>query len=183
VRDGQALIASIYNALAQSPQWQRSLFVVTYDEHGGFYDHVPPPLTEDDDPEFRQLGFRVPSLVVGPQVRADIVDTQLDHVSVISTLTRKFGLAPLTRRVEATNDLSSCIDPEAVSRPRAPVELPKIATRRDIGRPLERQKLGGQYELAWLVERQLRADWRWHADRARRSLHANGNRLGALNLF
>ena len=44
---GQALIASIYEALAQSPQWKSSLLVITYDEHGGFFDHVPPPTAVD----------------------------------------------------------------------------------------------------------------------------------------
>ena len=80
-------IASIYNALAQSPQWPRSLFVVTYDEHGGFYDHVPPPLTEDDDADFRQLGFRVPSLVIGPRVRAaGKIEPDVVHVGVAAVV-------------------------------------------------------------------------------------------------
>ena len=42
------------------------MLVITYDEHGGFFDHVPPPTTDDERPDFRQLGFRVPALVIGP---------------------------------------------------------------------------------------------------------------------
>ncbi|MCA9707676.1 MAG: alkaline phosphatase family protein, partial [Myxococcales bacterium] len=72
---GQAFIASIYQALANSRYWERSLLIITYDEHGGFFDHVAPPTTVDDNgPEFTQLGFRVPTLVIGPHVRAGAVD-------------------------------------------------------------------------------------------------------------
>ena len=53
----EAFVASVYRALAESPQWSRSLLVIMFDEHGGFFDHVAPPQTEDPDPEFRQLGL------------------------------------------------------------------------------------------------------------------------------
>ncbi len=68
---GQQFIASIYRALATSPQWDRCLLVVTYDEHGGFFDHVAPPKATDERAAegFDQLGFRVPTLVVGPYVK------------------------------------------------------------------------------------------------------------------
>lgn len=71
---GQEVIAAVYNALAQSPHWDRCLLVVTYDEHGGFFDHVAPPTTEDDhaDLGFDQMGFRVPTLLVGPYVRPGV---------------------------------------------------------------------------------------------------------------
>ncbi len=53
----------------RASHWPRSLLVVVFDEHGGFYDHVPPPTVPDPDPDFRQIGFRVPALVIGPSVR------------------------------------------------------------------------------------------------------------------
>jgi phospholipase C len=124
---GQALIASVYAALAASPQWPRCLFVLTYDEHGGFYDHVAPPTTVDDEPGFEQLGFRVPSIVAGPYVRPGcVVRTTFEHTSVISTLTRRFGLSPLNPRVAATADLSSCLSPTLVMG-RTPRPAPRIA--------------------------------------------------------
>lgn len=126
IRLGQALIASVYAALAASPQWNRCLFAITYDEHGGFFDHVAPPVTVDERDEFRQLGFRVPSVVTGPHVRRATVSTQLEHVSVISTLTVKHGLDPINDRVAATNDLSACIDPALLGDPQPPVELPPL---------------------------------------------------------
>jgi phospholipase C len=125
VRLGQAFIASIYSALAQSPQWNRCLFVVTYDEHGGFYDHVAPPVVTDQRADFRQLGMRVPTVVAGGAVRrGQTVSTTFDHVTVMSTLTRRFGLRTVNNRVGATADLSACIDPALVARPRPGPVLP-----------------------------------------------------------
>jgi len=132
---------SIYNALAQSPQWDRCLFVVTYDEHGGFFDHVAPPvIAHEPNPGFEQLGFRVPTIVAGPRVQRGVtISTQFDHVSIISTLTRRFGLEPLNERVVATADLSLCLDPTSKrARPAEqldPVEisLGALAARPDVG--------------------------------------------------
>ena len=125
---GQLFLSTIYAALAQSPQWDRCLLVITYDEHGGFYDHVNPPTTEDAREEFRQLGFRVPAMVIGPQVRRGCVNSsQLEHVSVLSTLTAKHGLVPLNDRVAATRDLSCCIDPAYIDDPQPPAPIPRLA--------------------------------------------------------
>src|SRR6185503_17067203 len=102
VQLGQALIATVFNALAKSPQWSKCLFVLTYDEHGGFFDHVAPPTTVDDDSDFEQMGFRVPTIVAGPFVkRGCAVSTVLEHTSIIKTLTTRFDLPLLTQRVAA----------------------------------------------------------------------------------
>lgn len=126
---GQALIATVYQALAQSQYWDKCLFIITYDEHGGFYDHVPPPTTPDaEGPDFQQQGFRVPSLVIGPHVRKGcVVHTVFDHASFPATVTRKFGLAELNERTAGVNDLGSCIDPETIDNPQPPAPLPKIS--------------------------------------------------------
>lgn len=127
---GQILIAAVHEALAQGPQWSRVLLVVTYDEHGGFYDHVAPPETVDADVDFTRLGVRVPSIVIGPSVRRGCINSnQFEHVSVISTLTTRFGLPPMNGRVTATADLSSCINPAFLDDPQPPVVLPKIRAR------------------------------------------------------
>ena len=131
IRLGQALIASIYAALAQSTQWSRCLFVVTYDEHGGFFDHVPPPTVTDDDPDFRQLGFRVPSLVIGPHVKKGCaLSTTLEHVSVIKTVAERFGLPMLNERMAEANGLSSAISPAFLRHPQAPIALPTVEVSR-----------------------------------------------------
>jgi phospholipase C len=111
---GQLLIASIYAALAQSPQWKECLFVITYDEHGGFFDHVSPPTTVDARSEFQQLGFRVPSLVIGPYVKPQVSSTVFDHTSIIASVLRQHELDPLNGRDEAANDLWSLLDEQAL---------------------------------------------------------------------
>jgi phospholipase C len=153
VRDGQAFIASIYDALAASPQWDRCLLVVIYDEHGGFYDHVPPPQTfEPNHPGFEQLGFRVPAMVVGPQVRSGCVNgTVFDHVSVAATVAKRWGLPPLNERVAATADLSSCIDPALIDQPRPPISLPRVLVAAQPKIYVPGANYGGQLELAALV--------------------------------
>jgi phospholipase C len=119
----ESLIADIYEALRARPEiFERSLFVITYDEHGGFYDHVPPPtgIPSPGDPpsrlgrlmaglihrkatsfDFTMLGPRVPAVVVSPYIAAGTVDhTVRDHASVPATLRAVFApdAGPLTRR-------------------------------------------------------------------------------------
>jgi phospholipase C len=128
---GQQFLASVYTALAKSPQWKNTLLVVTYDEHGGFFDHVSPPTVPDDRAAmgFDQLGFRVPSLIVGPYVKQGFVSSvQRDHTSVLKHLETMFGLAPLTMRSSAANDLSDVIDTDrlAAGTPADPITLAPV---------------------------------------------------------
>jgi phospholipase C len=130
----EAFLGSIHRAMAASPQWSRSLLVVVFDEHGGFYDHVPPPLVPDPDPDFRQLGFRVPALVIGPSVRKGaVVSTPYDHVSILATLATRFGIASLGPRMDAAADLSACIDPaRAAALSQAAVLPPAVDVRASV---------------------------------------------------
>ena len=109
---GQAFVSAIYKILQNSPDWKDTLLVITYDEHGSFYDHVKPGVVgQDTDPEFRQRGFRVPAIVVGPGVKKGYVSkTQYDHCSILSTFTNRFGLAPTNDRVRLARDIADCID-------------------------------------------------------------------------
>jgi phospholipase C len=128
---GQEFIASIYNALAASPQWNNCLFVVTYDEHGGFYDHVAPPTAPDDraDQGFDRLGFRVPTLVAGPYVKQGHVSSVVrDHTSALRHIETMLGTEPLTARSSAAEDLSELLDLDrlAAGDPAPPIELPSF---------------------------------------------------------
>jgi phospholipase C len=114
---GQDLILTIYHALSSAKTWAKTLLVITYDEHGGFYDHVPPPAAVDDDHEFQRLGVRVPTLLVSPLVARGSSCTELlgsdfhfDHTSLIKTILMRFcnneGQIPaLTARVAAAEHL------------------------------------------------------------------------------
>jgi phospholipase C len=127
---GQIFLQSIYEALRTSPQWERSLLVVTYDEHGGFHDHVAPPKVDDDYAAegFDQLGFRVPAWVVGPFVKNEVSTLQLDHTSVYATIAALHGLAPIGARDRGANTLLPLLDVDRMrdDRPKAGPELPPI---------------------------------------------------------
>jgi phospholipase C len=145
----EAFVASVYRALAESPQWPRSLLVVVFDEHGGFYDHVPPPLTDDPLPEFRQLGFRVPAIVAGPLVRRGaVVSTPFEHVSIASTLKTRFGIASLGPRMDAAPDLSSCLDPAAVVAPAPELPIVTLSASRTLSSPLRATSQPEMHALA-----------------------------------
>lgn len=92
IKDGQDLVLAVYDALASSPQWDRSLLVVVYDENGGFYDHVAPPQAADDKPDmFGRYGVRVPAIIVSPWTEPGAVShTLFDHTSIIKTILSRF---------------------------------------------------------------------------------------------
>ena len=88
IRNGQAFLNQVYEAVTSSPNWENTVLVINYDEWGGFYDHVPPPLAprtalDDMIGNDGRLGFRVPSLVVSPLARRGFVARQqYDHTSI-----------------------------------------------------------------------------------------------------
>jgi phospholipase C len=93
LRAGQMLVLKTFHALARSPAWPKTMLVITYDEHGGFYDHVPPPDAEDDskDAALHRLGPRVPAIVVSPLVgKQQVSKTVYDHTSIIKTILARF---------------------------------------------------------------------------------------------
>ncbi len=183
---GQTLISTVFAALAASPQWNRSLFVLVYDENGGFFDHVPPPTTTDERTEFQQLGFRVPTLVAGPCVkRGAAIDTVFDHVSVAATVAARWGLPPLNARTAAANTLASCIDPSLLGKPQAPPKLPMMKIRRS--RFVNRPAYSGEHpELVDALERghiPRRFDRRSQARAITDRILAEGVRLGTVQLL
>jgi len=129
--NGQELIATVYKALAASPQWKNCLLVITYDENGGFFDHVSPPTTVDDLAAmgFNQMGFRVPTLVAGPYVKEGFVSSVVyDHCSALRQLEQVFDLEPLNQRTMAANDLSDFIDAKRLAAGdwKPPIEIPEV---------------------------------------------------------
>ncbi|WP_283150114.1 alkaline phosphatase family protein [Silvimonas soli] len=104
--DGELLIAQVYNAIrANADLWNSTLLVITWDEHGGFYDHVMPPATiapdnHTDHFNFQQLGVRVPTLLVSPWVAAGVDHTVYDHSSILRYLCEKWGMPYLGARMD-----------------------------------------------------------------------------------
>ena len=99
IKDGQELVLAVYHALADGPLWKKTPLIIFYDEHGGFFDHVPPPVAPDDDPRaFGRYGVRVPALIVSPWTEPGAVShTLFDHTSVIKTILLRFCPDALTQ--------------------------------------------------------------------------------------
>jgi phospholipase C len=109
---GEQFAASVINAVMAGPGWESTLLIWTYDEHGGYYDHVPPPpaVAPDDVPPdttsgvpayngFAQYGFRVPCAIVSPWARPGYVSHEtFDHTSICALVEAKWNLPAMTRR-------------------------------------------------------------------------------------
>lgn len=131
---GELLINEIYQALRHGKNWESTLFIITYDEHGGCYDHVAPPTATPPQPMpaagqfgfgFDRLGVRVPTVLVSPYIEAGtVVNTLFDHTSIIKTITQRWGLPGLTRRDQIANDLS-----EVLNRSEPRQDFPVITPR------------------------------------------------------
>ncbi|MED6163489.1 Non-specific phospholipase C4 [Stylosanthes scabra] len=153
VGEGQKFVKEVYEALRSSPQWNEILFVITYDEHGGFFDHVPTPVegvpSPDDivgpDPfkfKFDRLGVRVPAIFISPWIEPGKVlhkpsgpfpTSQYEHSSIPATVKKIFNLPEfLTKRDAWAGTFESLI---TLTTPRTdcPETLPEPVKLRDIG--------------------------------------------------
>jgi phospholipase C len=121
VRLGEAFVAQVVNAVMQSPAWDKTLLVWCYDEHGGYYDHVPPPraIAPDRIPPdvphhydgFARYGVRVPAVVVSPWARRSHVSNVVhDHTSVLAFVERKWNLPACTYRDANASPLLDFLD-------------------------------------------------------------------------
>jgi phospholipase C len=120
---GEALIQQVYQALRSGPGWDQTLLIITYDEHGGCYDHVPPPsgATPPDSSagefgfDFTRFGVRVPAVLVSPLIPAGTIyrvpagSTPIDHTSVLKTIELRWGLPALSARDAAAPDLGGVL--------------------------------------------------------------------------
>ena len=139
---GEALIKATYEAIRNSPLWERSLLIITYDEHGGFYDSVkpggatPPGDGSPNDKSINSGGFlfdcygvRVPAVIVSPLIPQGAVDhTLYDHASVSATLRALYGLTPMTNRDKGANNVLKLLSLTA-PRTNCPTVLNNPATQ------------------------------------------------------
>lgn len=147
VRYGERLIAHTYDALHSGPGWKKTLFVILYDEHGGLYDHVPPPAAKSpgvpysDHFKFDRYGVRVPAVLVSPWIpagsivrRPDKSRYPYDHTSVIKTLGTLFDFKvdTLSQRVKAAPDFLGALSLSEPTNDGPPhIPLPSVATSKD----------------------------------------------------
>lgn len=110
VISGDEHIDMILNRLKNSPQWQHMAVIVTYDENGGFWDHVPPPSGPGWSDRWGP-GTRIPTIIVSPYARSGYVDkTSYDTTSILKFITRRFGLEPLPGVRANVGDLTGAFD-------------------------------------------------------------------------
>lgn len=142
IQYGGQFLASVVNAVVSGPKWSKTLLVWTYDEHGGYYDHVPPPpavppdsvppqitVPPDQPGAFDRYGFRVPSGVVSPYARPGYVSHRVhDHTSILKLVETKWNLPALTYRDANADDLLDSVD--LFGKPRF-LEPPDLAAPAD----------------------------------------------------
>jgi phospholipase C len=110
IRAGESFLAQIYDAVTTSPNWERTLLVVNFDEWGGFFDHVPPDNAPDVQPAYQRRGFRVPALLISPFARRGGVSHEVfDHASVLRLIEWRWNLSPLSVRDATANNLASAL--------------------------------------------------------------------------
>jgi phospholipase C len=133
IHQGMAYVTGLVNAIMAGPDWDTTAIFISYDEWGGYYDHVTPPTVDGEG-----LGLRVPSLVISPYTRVGYVDHQVySSASWLRTIEERFGLAPLTARDANAAPMLEMFDFN--QQPRPPVLLD--ATPR-----------GSPYEGPWAPE-------------------------------
>ena len=132
---GELLIHDVYDTLRTGARWDNTLLIITFDEHGGCYDHVPPPAAVPPDPDlpthqmnfhFDRLGIRVPTVMISPYIKKGTVISDVhDHTSILKLVEQRWGLEPLTERDKHANDFSKVLNlrsprkdaPEVTPRP------------------------------------------------------------------
>lgn len=145
VEEGERLVYRVYSAVRNSPDWDKTMLIIIFDEHGGCYDHVPPENTVAPDDrvipqtqpggsgfKFDRLGVRVPAIVVSPFTASGTIANDIyDHTTVLKTAMTCFGLGTqgLGQRSASANDLSVCLSldvPRTDLPPIPPPSAPKV---------------------------------------------------------
>ena len=141
IRNGEAFLSQVYQAVASSPNWNSTVLVVNWDEWGGFFEHIPPPRAlapNTVDPDLVDgkalLGCRVPTVVVSPwNVGSPLVPavnhTVFDHTSVLKLIESVFDVAPLGLR-ETSNDVGNLLS--AIPLNRRPQDAPVVPASRHV---------------------------------------------------
>ncbi|HEX7325439.1 MAG TPA: alkaline phosphatase family protein [Rhodanobacteraceae bacterium] len=154
---GEQFIHDVYYALRSGPAWNQTLLIITYDEHGGCYDHVPPPtnaVPPDNSAgeygfDFTRFGPRVPTLLVSPLIQAGSVvrapgATPFDHTSILKLVERRWNVPPLTARDAAAPEPSAALSlaTPRTDDPLAGIAVPQAKGRRQSGnRPSHLQQV------------------------------------------
>jgi phospholipase C len=189
VTHAQMMVATVFFQLFNSQSWNDTLFIVTYDEHGGFHDHVKPPALPPataEGPDFETLGCRVPAIVVSPFIGRGLVSSRtFDHTSIIKTILRRFCTDPsgaipsVSRRVDAADHLGWLLNEPAARYPYAQAKGAAVAV--DPRRRAVRDRLIGGLGRS-LARIGMRRPLRLPATDLQKQLEDARRRLGMPNL-
>lgn len=134
IRNGDAFLSQVFNAVSTGPKWGSTVLIVTFDEWGGFFDHVAPPRMVAPNNVDKNLvngeallGFRVPTIIASPFTRSGKVDsTVYDHTAVLKLIEWRWGLSPLTLR-DASSKIGNPVANFNFSSPNASIPpLPQV---------------------------------------------------------
>ncbi|KAL7120777.1 hypothetical protein ACP275_02G143500 [Erythranthe tilingii] len=169
---GQKFVKEVYEALRSSPQWNEMLFIIIYDEHGGFFDHVPTPVTGVPSPDgiigpepynfrFNRLGVRVPAIMISPWIEKGTVlhgptgpypTSEFEHSSIPATVKKIFNLDGfLTKRDAWAGTFETVINRKS-PRTDCPETLPEPVKLREAEAEEEKEISEFQMELVQLAE-------------------------------
>lgn len=111
IRVGEYFMYRVYKAITTSPAWRHTVLIINYDEWGGFFEHVPPPIAPDVNPDCQLRGFRVPCLLISPFARRRYVSSEVyDHTSILKMIEWRWNLPPLSVRDANANNLADALD-------------------------------------------------------------------------
>lgn len=135
---GELLIYWVYDVLRNSPGWNQTLLIITYDEHGGCYDHVPPPAAVPPDEfmseegfKFDRYGLRVPMVMVSPYIeKGTVFSGTYDHTSIIKVICDRWNLEPLTERDQHANSFAEVLNRETPRSDNPPIKPRKYTMPR-----------------------------------------------------
>jgi len=158
VAAGERLIKQVYEIVRKSPRWDHSLLIITWDEHGGFYDHALPPRApptglrgQSHGFMFDQLGPRVPAVVVSPLIPRNMVEHRtLEHSVIPATVEQLFGLSPLTVRDRGLAGLQT-LATLPTPRTDAPATLPEAVVASAVAAPPASPAPPARYDASTLL--------------------------------
>jgi phospholipase C len=158
---GQEFVAALVLALMKSKHWNDSVFIVTYRESGGWYDHVPPPTRGGE-----LYGFRVPTLIISPYSNKGYVDSTLyDATSILKFIEYNYGLPPPTNRDADANNILNAFN--FTEPPRKPIEVQEISRERLLIRSEDVTGINSVYVFSILALLSVIILWHYHNRRMR----------------
>jgi phospholipase C len=163
IRNGQAFMNLVYTAVTNSPAWGNTVFVINYDEWGGFFDHVPPPVApippadQIAGNQDGRLGFRTPCFVISPFAQREHVShLALDHTSILKMIEWRWNLPPLSARDGMATNLADALQFEAPS-----VSAKQLAVPTGPFGQLCTVGLADSTDDEWLPLREMALDFGW----------------------